>query len=103
MGASVQCDEPGGREFRSTTPRPESGVSGLKALTRFVDTAVPAFLLLTLMAGEQNSESTPDLQRLATILSEWQDGDGTRPDASSVNRLFNAVTRMKAQVQTPDS
>ena len=104
MGASVRCDDPSGRQARGVLPpRSDIGVSGLKALTRFVDTAIPAFLLLTLMGAEQNSESVPELQRLASILSEWQDGDGARPDASSVNRLFKAVTRLRSQGRPADS
>ena len=104
MGASVHCDDPSGRNVKGALqPRGDIGVSGLKALTRFVDTAVPAFLLLTLMAAEQNSESVPELQRLASILSEWPDGDGARPDASSVNRLFNAVTKLRTQDRPADS
>ncbi len=76
--------------------------SGLQALTNFVDTAVPALLLLTLMAAEQNSETVPDLKRLATMLSEWQDlvgvdPEGPDPTPSAVSRLYRAVNSLKSQ------
>ena len=80
-----------------------TNASGLQALTSFVDTAVPALLLLTLMAAEQNSETVPDLKRLATMLSEWQDlvdvGPGG-PDSTptAVSRLYRAVNSLKSQV-----
>ena len=75
-------------------------VGGVKGLTRFVDTAVPALLLLTLMAGEQNSETTPDLKQLASMLSELQEAaeeGGKGPDSGAVGRLFRAVMDLKGQ------
>ncbi len=82
--------------------------SGLQALTSFVDTAVPALLLLTLMAAEQNSDSVPDLQRLASMLSEWQDLVGVGPDGpdattSAVGRLYRAVNSLKARAALGDA
>ena len=79
---------------------PDVSTPRLQALTSFVDTAVPALLLLTLMAGEQ-SETGPDLKRLAGMLSQLQDGTaagaGDGPDPTAIGRLYRAVVSLKAQ------
>ena len=101
MGTPVRSNEFVGH-VPSPVERGKLNGSGLQALTSFVDTAVPALLLLTLMAAEQNSDTVPDLKRLATMLSEWQDLVGVEPDGpdptpSAVSRLYRAVNSLKSQ------
>ena len=106
MGAATRSDEFVGASSSRPIGREPLSSSGLKALTNFVDTAVPALLLLTLMASEQNSETVPDLKRLAAMLSEWQDlagigPDGSDPTPSAVSRLYRAVNSLKSQTGRP--
>ncbi len=102
MGAPIRSKEFAGPVLPDRIGRTGRGSSGLQALTSFVDTAVPALLLLTLMAAEQNSESVPDLKRLASMLSEWQDLVGVDPEGpdatpTAVSRLYRAVNSLKSQ------
>ncbi len=104
MGAPIRSGEFTGRIPPQDAGSPRTANSGLQALSSFVDTAVPALLLLTLMATEQNSETVPDLKRLATMLNEWQDvvgPEGAPP--SAVSRLYQAVNNLKAQSGRPDA
>ena len=60
------------------------------------------------MASEHNSEIVPDLQRLATMLSEWQDlvgvgPDGADPTPSAVSRLYRAVNTLRSQAGPADA
>ncbi len=97
MGMTVRPEKFGG--IVPLAVNRDANAPKLRALTSFVDTAVPALLLLTLMAGEQ-SETAPDLKRLASILSELQDGTGAErsdgPDPTAIGRLYRAVMSLKA-------